>query len=69
MSISLRVLGDGLGAPSVSYDKQLLDTSRNSWQASAAKGSHARPVELTISPASGCVPPMSDFPIEVGALF
>lgn len=69
MRISLRVLGDGLGAPSVSYDKQLSDTSRNNWQASAAKGSRARPVELTISPATGSVPPMSDFLIEVETFF
>lgn len=67
MSISLRVLGDGLGPRSVSYDKQLSDTSRSNWQASVAKGCHARPMELTINPASGSVAPMSDFPIEVEA--
>lgn len=65
MTICLRVLGDGLGPPSVSYDKQLSDMSRNDWQASAARGCHARPMELTISPASGSVPPMAEFPIEV----
>lgn len=65
VAICLRVLGDGLGPPSVSYDKQLSDMSRNNWQASDARGCHARPMELTISPASGSVPPMSEFPIEV----
>lgn len=65
MTICLRVLGDGLGPASVSYDKRLSDMSRNNWQASAARGCHARPMELTISPASGSVPPMSEFPIEV----
>lgn len=65
MTFALRVLGDGLGSPSVSYDKQLFDMSRNNWQASAARDLHARPVEFTISPAAGSVPSMSDVTIEV----
>lgn len=65
MTFALRVLGDGLGSPSVSYDKQLSDMSRNNWQASAARDLHARHVEFNISPAAGSLPSMSDVAIEV----
>lgn len=65
MTFGLRVLGDGTGSPSVTSDKQLLDVSRNSWQVSATRDLHARPVEFTISPAAGTVPLLSDVTIEV----
>ncbi|XP_030281249.1 hydrocephalus-inducing protein homolog isoform X1 [Sparus aurata] len=65
MTFGLRVLGDGIGSPSVTSDKQLLDVSRNSWQVSATRDLHARPVEFTISPAAGTVPLLSDVTIEV----
>lgn len=65
MAFTLRVLGDGLGSPSVNYNKQLSDTSRSDWQASPARNLHARPAEFTISPAAGSVLPKSDVTIEV----
>ncbi|XP_073328914.1 hydrocephalus-inducing protein homolog [Pagrus major] len=65
MTFALRVLGDGLGSPSVTWDKQLSDMSRNSWQVSAARDLRARPVEFTMSPAAGTVPSLSDATIKV----
>uniref|UniRef100_A0A3Q4BV25 HYDIN/VesB/CFA65-like Ig-like domain-containing protein n=1 Tax=Mola mola TaxID=94237 RepID=A0A3Q4BV25_MOLML len=65
MTFALRVLGDGFGSPSVTYEEQLSDMSRNTWQASAARGLHARPMEFTISPATGTVASMSSVTIEV----
>nr|XP_046249402.1 hydrocephalus-inducing protein homolog [Scatophagus argus] len=65
MTFALRVLGDGMGPPSVTWDKQLSDRSQNSWQVSAARHLHAQPVEFTISPSAGSVPSMSDVTIKV----
>lgn len=65
MTFTLRVLGDGLGSPSASYNKQLSNVSRSNWQASPARKLHARPAEFTINPAAGSVLPMSDVTIEV----
>lgn len=65
MTFALHVMGDGTGSPSVTYDKQLSNMSRNNWEVSAARDLHARPVEFTISPAVGCVPSMSDVTIKV----
>ncbi|XP_076588631.1 hydrocephalus-inducing protein homolog [Chaetodon auriga] len=66
MTFALRVLGDGLASPSVTWDKQLSDMSRNDWQVSdTARDLHSRPVEFTISPAVGSVLSMSDVTIKV----
>ncbi|XP_040894088.1 hydrocephalus-inducing protein homolog [Toxotes jaculatrix] len=65
MTFALRVLGDGLGSPSVTSAKQVSDMSRNNWQGSAARDLHARPVEFTVSPAVGSVRAMSDITIKV----
>ncbi|KAI3371721.1 hypothetical protein L3Q82_024292, partial [Scortum barcoo] len=65
ITFALRVLGDGLGSPSVTCYKQLSDMSRNNWQGSAAGDLHAQPVEFTISPAAGSVLAMSDVTIKV----
>ncbi|KAM9351908.1 hydrocephalus-inducing protein homolog [Symphorus nematophorus] len=65
MTFALRVLGDGLGSPSVSWDKQLSDMSRSNWQVSAARDFYARPVEFTVSPAAGSVPSSSRITIKV----
>ncbi|XP_035521672.1 hydrocephalus-inducing protein homolog [Morone saxatilis] len=64
MTFALRVLGDGLGSPSVTCT-QVSDFSRNTWQDSAARDLHARPAEFTISPAAGTVRSMCDVPIKV----
>uniref|UniRef100_A0A665UR31 HYDIN/VesB/CFA65-like Ig-like domain-containing protein n=1 Tax=Echeneis naucrates TaxID=173247 RepID=A0A665UR31_ECHNA len=60
MTFALRILGDGLGSPSVTSAKQVSEVSRNNWQGSAARDLHARPVEFTVSPAVGSVRAMSD---------
>lgn len=65
MNFALRVLGDGLGSPSVTCDKQVSDLSMNNWQFSAAKDLHEQPVEFTISPAAGSMYAMSDVTIKV----
>ncbi|XP_042266839.1 hydrocephalus-inducing protein homolog isoform X2 [Thunnus maccoyii] len=65
MTFALRVLGDGLGTPSVTSAKQLSEFFRNDWQGSAARDLHARPVEFTVSPAAGSVRAMSDVTIKV----
>lgn len=65
MTFALRVLGDGLGSPSVTSAKQLSELFRNDWQGSAARDLHARPVEFTVSPAAGFVRAMSDVTIKV----
>uniref|UniRef100_A0A8C6LRJ5 HYDIN/VesB/CFA65-like Ig-like domain-containing protein n=1 Tax=Nothobranchius furzeri TaxID=105023 RepID=A0A8C6LRJ5_NOTFU len=61
----LRVLGDGLGSPSVSGFRQVSDLSLKSWQGHTAQGVHERPVEFTVSPAAGSVSAMSDITIKV----
>uniref|UniRef100_UPI003AADF4DB hydrocephalus-inducing protein homolog n=1 Tax=Centroberyx gerrardi TaxID=166262 RepID=UPI003AADF4DB len=65
MTFALRVLGDGLGSPSVTSAKQVSELSRSQWQGSAARDPQTRPVEFTLSPASGTVRAMSDATIEV----
>ncbi|XP_026221932.1 hydrocephalus-inducing protein homolog [Anabas testudineus] len=65
MTFSLRVLGDGLGSPSITSAKQVSDMSRNNWQGSVARDVHTRPVEFTVNPAAGLVRAMSDITIKV----
>lgn len=65
ITFALRVQGDGLGSPSVTSLKQASEVSRNIWEGSAAKDLHARPVEFTITPATGSVCSFSDVTIEV----
>ncbi|KAK2841889.1 hypothetical protein Q5P01_012089 [Channa striata] len=65
MKFALRVVGDGLGSPSVTSVKQVSEISRNNWQSVAAKDPLARPVEFTVSPAEGSVRAMSDITIQV----
>jgi len=65
MTFALRVLGDGLGSPSVSAADQVSDVSRKNWRGHAARDLHARPVEFTVSPAAGSVRAMSDVTIKV----
>lgn len=61
----MRILGDGLGSPSVSYEGRLSDVSRKNWQFIAAEDVHVRPAEFTISPTSDFVSPQSHVTVEV----
>ncbi|XP_025759455.1 hydrocephalus-inducing protein homolog isoform X1 [Oreochromis niloticus] len=61
----LRVLGDGLGSPSVSSFKQVSDESLKDWQGHTARDLHPCPVEFTVSPAAGSVRSVSDVDIQV----
>lgn len=65
LAFRLRVLGDGTGSPSVSYEEHLADVSRNQWHMAAAEGVSVRPAEFTISPSSGSVSPQSHITIQV----
>nr|XP_019962004.1 PREDICTED: hydrocephalus-inducing protein homolog [Paralichthys olivaceus] len=65
MTFALRVLGDGLGSPSVSCSQQVSEMSRNNWQGSTARNIHARPVEFIAKPAVGSVRALSDVTIKV----
>ncbi|XP_054633597.1 hydrocephalus-inducing protein homolog [Dunckerocampus dactyliophorus] len=65
MTFSLRVVGDGLGSPSVTSDQQVCELCRNNWQGTSSHDLSARPVEFTVSPASGSVRAMSDVSIKV----
>lgn len=65
LTFSLRVLGDGLGPPSRSYEDHLSDVSRNDGQAAAVGDMHGRPAEFTIRPSSGCVSPQSHVLVQV----
>ncbi|XP_026166304.1 hydrocephalus-inducing protein-like isoform X3 [Mastacembelus armatus] len=65
MTFALRVLGDGLGSPSVTSAKQASDMSRNNWQGNAARDLQGQPMEFTVSPAAGSVRAMSDVAIKV----
>ncbi|KAM9854716.1 hydrocephalus-inducing protein homolog [Aulostomus maculatus] len=65
MTFALRVLGDGMGSPSLSSVEQVSKLSRNNWQGSGAGELNARPVEFTIRPAAGSVRCMSDVTIKV----
>lgn len=65
MTFALRVLGDGLGSPSITSTRQVSEMSRINWQGSAANGLHMQPMEFTVSPAVGSVRAMSDINIKV----
>uniref|UniRef100_A0A3P8U8F5 HYDIN axonemal central pair apparatus protein n=1 Tax=Amphiprion percula TaxID=161767 RepID=A0A3P8U8F5_AMPPE len=65
MTFALRVLGDGLGSPSVSAAKQVSEASRKTWQGHTARDLHALPAEFTVSPASNFVRAMSDVTFKV----
>lgn len=65
LTFSLRILGDGLGPPSVSYEDHLSDMSRNNPQVVAAEDKRERPAEFTINPSSGCLSPQSHVLVEV----
>lgn len=65
MTFALRLVGDGLGSPSVSSAKQVSEISRNNWKGSAARDIHAQPAEFTVNPAAGSVLAMSDITIKV----
>uniref|UniRef100_A0A3B5AYV9 HYDIN/VesB/CFA65-like Ig-like domain-containing protein n=1 Tax=Stegastes partitus TaxID=144197 RepID=A0A3B5AYV9_9TELE len=60
MTFALRVLGDGLGSPSVTAAKQVSDVSHRNWQGHTARDLHALPAECTVSPDSNFVRAMSD---------
>ncbi|XP_061578790.1 hydrocephalus-inducing protein homolog [Cololabis saira] len=65
ITFALRVLGDGLGSPSVSFDKYVSDLSQNNWKGCVARGVSARRMEFAVSPAAGSVRAMSDVNIKV----
>ncbi|XP_051916753.1 hydrocephalus-inducing protein homolog isoform X2 [Hippocampus zosterae] len=65
MSFSLRVVGDGIGSPSVTSDQQVCELCRNNWQGSTAHDGSTMPVEFTVSPALGSVRAMADVSIKV----
>ncbi|KAF3689156.1 Hydrocephalus-inducing protein Hy-3 [Channa argus] len=65
MKFALRVVGDGLGSPSITSATQVSELSRNNWQSTTAKDLYMRPVEFTVSPAEGSVRAMSDITIQV----
>ncbi|XP_056908191.1 hydrocephalus-inducing protein homolog isoform X4 [Takifugu flavidus] len=64
LTFTLRVLGDGRGSSSVSYEEHLSDVSRNHPQFSSERIS-VGPAEFTISPSSGSVSPQSHVTIQV----
>lgn len=70
LTFTLRVLGDGRGSSSMSYEEHLSDVSRNHPQFSSERIS-VGPAEFTISPSSGSVSPQSHVTIQVkfGFLF
>lgn len=65
LTFDLRILGDGLGPPSVSYEDHLSDVSRNDRQVVAVGDTHGRPAEFTISPSSACASPQSHVLVQV----
>lgn len=65
LTFSLRVLGDGLGPPSVSYEDHLSDMSSSHRQVVAAEDKPGRPAEFSIRPSSGCVSPQSQELLQV----
>ncbi|XP_008288806.1 hydrocephalus-inducing protein homolog [Stegastes partitus] len=65
MTFALRVLGDGLGSPSVTAAKQVSDVSHRNWQGHTARDLHALPAECTVSPDSNFVRAMSDVTFKV----
>ncbi|XP_030613884.1 hydrocephalus-inducing protein homolog isoform X2 [Archocentrus centrarchus] len=65
VNFALRVLGDGLGSPSISSFEQVSDESRKNWQGHTARDLHPCPAEFTVSPAAGSVRSVSDEDIKV----
>ncbi|XP_049580395.1 hydrocephalus-inducing protein homolog [Syngnathus scovelli] len=65
MNFTLRVLGDGMGSPSVTSDQQVCELCRNNWQGSISHDINAMPVEFTVSPAAGTLRAMADVNIKV----
>lgn len=68
MTFSLRILGDGLGPPSVSCEDHLSDLSGNNQQLVAAQDKRGRRAEFTISPSSGRASPQSHVLVQVESL-
>lgn len=64
LTFTLRVLGDGRGPSSVSYEEHLSHVSRNLPQFSSEPVS-VRPAEFTLRPSSGSVSPRSHLTIQV----
>lgn len=64
LTFTLRVLGDGRGSSSVSYEEHLSDVSRNNRQFFSER-IPVRPAEFTISPSSASVSPQSHVTIQV----
>lgn len=67
LTFSLRILGDGLGPPSVSYKDHLSNMSKNDQQVIAVD-KRGQPAEFTISPSSGCASAQSHVLVEVDQL-
>ncbi|XP_027883649.1 hydrocephalus-inducing protein homolog isoform X2 [Xiphophorus couchianus] len=65
MTFALHVIGDGLGPNSISSAKQVSDLSPKSWQGHPTWDRCLRPVEFTVSPATGTVDAMSNVSIKV----
>lgn len=65
LNFTMRILGDGLGSSSVTYEEHLSDMSKNNWQFFAAEDISVRPAEFTITPASGLVSAQSHITVEV----
>lgn len=64
LTFTLRILGDGRGSSSVSYEEHLSHVSRNNPPFFSERIS-VRPAEFTISPRSGSVSPQSHVTIQV----
>uniref|UniRef100_A0A672JGY3 HYDIN/VesB/CFA65-like Ig-like domain-containing protein n=1 Tax=Salarias fasciatus TaxID=181472 RepID=A0A672JGY3_SALFA len=64
MNFSLRVLGDGLGPPSVTADRQVADETLKTWRGHTARELHTQPAEFTVSPATGSVRALSDINVK-----
>ncbi|KAM6324924.1 hydrocephalus-inducing protein homolog [Podargus strigoides] len=63
MTFSLRIPGDGSGAPSVTSFAQMSDNAHRSWR-KGAQG-HVRPMEFTIIPCRGTVRALGFLDIQV----
>uniref|UniRef100_A0A672ZM34 HYDIN/VesB/CFA65-like Ig-like domain-containing protein n=1 Tax=Sphaeramia orbicularis TaxID=375764 RepID=A0A672ZM34_9TELE len=55
VNFSLRVLGDGVGPPSITCVKQVHEAFRDQWHGSTARDVHSQPVEFTVSPCYSIV--------------
>jgi len=53
MTFSLRIPGDGSGAPSVSSSAQVLDNTHLSWRMGLP--AHPKPTEFTVMPCRGTI--------------